>query len=294
MKVLLTGGSGDLGSMAGPALEKLGHEVKNLDIAQPKVGYGEFIQGSILDRKVLADVIPEVDCVVHIAALHGIHEFRGVDRHKFWDLNVTGTFNLLEASHEAHLGRFVFLSSTSVNNKESFYGHTKVLSEEACLSFTAMDPDMSIIRLRPRAFIPHWNTEVYKSFDEWAKWFWGGAVHVTDVNQSLIKSVELLSRTAVPGCPVFVIDGKYDYTASDLADWDKDGPGSTFRKHYPQYYDLAVKHGLDPSQRPSTYDIEPARSELGFAPVYSLRNLLEELAERDGGNALSVSDSASA
>ena len=50
--------------------------------------------------------------------------------------------------------------------------------------------------------------------------------------------------------PAFAVDGAYEYTDDDLACWDADGPGATFRKHYAADYDLAVSYGLDPAQRP--------------------------------------------
>lgn len=236
-----------------------------------------------MDRKILSEIVPEVDCVVHIAAVHGIHEFRkSASRHQFWDINVTGTFNILEAARQAHIGRFVFISSTSVNDPESFYGHTKILAEAACQAFTVTDPEMSIVRLRPRAFIPHWNREVYSSFVEWAKWFWGGAVHIDDVSQAVVKSIQLLARTKVSSCPVFVVDGKYDYTQEELKSWDQDGPGSTFRKRYgDHYHDLAVSKGLDPAIKPNVLDSSQTTAQLGYVPTYSIKNLLEEL-ERAG------------
>jgi nucleoside-diphosphate-sugar epimerase len=36
-----------------------------------------FIEGSILDRPKLTDIFRGCDCIVHIAAWHGIHEDRG-------------------------------------------------------------------------------------------------------------------------------------------------------------------------------------------------------------------------
>jgi len=279
MKVLLTGGSGDLGNMVGPSLENLGHTVTNFDLRQSATPYGEFVQGSILDRNLLSEIIPETECIIHIAALHGIHEFRqSASPHQFWDINVTGTYNLLEAARQAHIGRFIFISSTSVSDAGSEYGHSKILAEEVCKSFTVLDSDMSIIRLRPRAFIPHWNKDVYSSFVDWAKWFWGGAVHINDVSQAVVKSVELLLQKRVPACPVLAVDGKYDYTPEELSSWDQKGLGSTFKNHYGQhYYDLAVAKGLDPSLRPSILDISETKMLLGYLPSYSLKDLLEEL-----------------
>jgi nucleoside-diphosphate-sugar epimerase len=285
MHILLTGGSGDLGTLVAPSLENLGHTLSNLDMAPPKEPHGEFVQGSILDRQLLEALMSKVECIIHIAALHGIHEFKNsASLEQFWDVNVTGTFNLLHAARNAGVKRFIFISSTSVDEVKSIYGQTKILAESACQMFTSIDADFSVIVLRPRAFIPYWNRNVYDSEDElknfvaWAQWFWKGAVHIDDVAQSVVKSVELLSHSSVKGCPILLVDGKYDYSADDLENWDSNGPGSTFVKKYgEQLLDLAMRHGLDPSRRPQVLDASKTCDLLGYAPRYSLRDLLGEL-----------------
>jgi nucleoside-diphosphate-sugar epimerase len=279
MKILITGGSGDLGQLVGPSLASLGHSVSNLDIKDAPTPYGEFIPGSVLDRTLINETLPDFDGIVHIAALHGIHEFRkSATAEQFWDVNVTGTFNLLNGARIAGVRNFIFLSSTSVDDSESFYGHTKVLAEEACKSFSVLEPEMSIIRLRPRAFIPHWNRAVYSSFVEWAEWFWKGAVHINDVAQAVIKSVTTLERKHIPGCPVLVLDGKYDYTESELESWDQDGPGSTFRRRYgDEMVTLAEIHGLKTSLKPNVLVPTPQENEIGWYPTYSISDLLMEL-----------------
>jgi nucleoside-diphosphate-sugar epimerase len=285
MHILLTGGSGDLGTLVAPSLESLGHTLSNLDMTPPKKPHGEFVQGSILDRQLLASLMSNVDCIIHIAALHGIHEFQNsASIEQFWDVNVTGTFNLLHAARNAGVKRFVFISSTSVDEVNSIYGRTKIIAEAACQMFTSTDADFSVIVLRPRAFIPHWNRNVYdsedelKNFVEWAEWFWKGAVHIDDVAQSVVKSVELLSHSSVKGCPILVVDGKHDYSADDLENWDINGPSSTFVKEYgEQLRDLAIRHGLDPSLRPQVLDVSKTCDLLGYSPMYSLRDLLGEL-----------------
>jgi nucleoside-diphosphate-sugar epimerase len=137
---------------------------------------------------------------------------------------------------------------------------------------------MNVISLRPRAFIPSWNRQVYPSFVEWAKWFWRGAVHIDDVSQSVVRAIDLLARGPLAAPLVLTVDGAYEYTDDDLRDWDRDGPGTTFRKHYPEHYDLAVKYGLDPTQKPEKLDIAQTQQWLGYEPRYSLKSLLLELA----------------
>lgn len=277
MRVLLTGGAGDLGRVVSKRLDLQGDTPLCLDIRPPADKAGVYVPASILDPAALAQAMKEVDCVVHIAAWHGIHEFRKQkDVYDFWDLNVTGSFYVFEAAARAGVSRVVFISSTSVEERNSIYGHTKVLSEEIARTYAARH-NVKVITLRPRAFIPHWNRETYNSFVEWAHWFWGGAVHINDVAQAVMKSLHLLATRPVNEHLTLTVDGAYEYTDEDLQKWDGEGAGSTFRKYYPHYFDLAVQHGLNPAQKPVKLDMTETRRWLGYEPSYSLKNLLAEL-----------------
>jgi nucleoside-diphosphate-sugar epimerase len=137
---------------------------------------------------------------------------------------------------------------------------------------------MNMVILRPRGFIPHWNRSVYTSFVEWAQWFWRGAVHIDDMAQAVLQSLDLLAAKTLEQPLVLVVDGAYEYTDDDLAAWDPAGPGSTFRTHYGEYDVLARQYGLDPAEKPFKYDLSETHRQLGYVPRYSLQNLLQELA----------------
>ena len=79
MKVLLTGGSGNLGQTLVPRLLDQGDSPVILDLRAPRdLKKGAlFIESSILDRAKLTNIFRGCDCIVHIAAWHGIHEDRG-------------------------------------------------------------------------------------------------------------------------------------------------------------------------------------------------------------------------
>ena len=281
MKILLTGGAGDLATVLTPALEGRGDTPLRLDIIPPRDARGVALTGSILDRPGLRRVMEGVDSVVHIAAWHGVHDaMKQRDAYAFWDLNVTGAFNVFEAASRADVSKVIYLSSTSIRSRDSLYGHTKVLGEEIARTYAARHA-MQVIMLRPRGFIPHWNRAVYASFVEWAQWFWRGAVHIEDVTQAVLRSLEIV-RTQTLNAPLtLVVDGAYEYTDDDLANWDAAGPGSTFRRYYAAYEALARQYGLPPEEKPFKYDIAETRERLGYAPGYGLRQLLEEL-ERFG------------
>lgn len=279
MRVMLTGGSGDLGRILCPLLVERGDSPVVLDVRTPQ-GDAEFVNVSITDRDALKGALSGADMVVHIAAWHGVHEFRKEkNAYDFWDLNVTGTFNVFQAAAEAGIDKIVFISSTSIDDRFGIYGHTKVLCEEMVRAYAARY-GMSILTLRPRAFIPHWNRTIYTSYIEWAKWFWGGAVHIDDVAQAVMRAVEFLSMGKKLEETLFLtVDGAYEFSDDDLKTWDRDGAGSTFKKYYSDYFDIVREHGLDPSRKPKRLDISETRRILQYEPRFSLKNLLEELAE---------------
>jgi nucleoside-diphosphate-sugar epimerase len=294
MKIFLTGGAGDLGTMLCNSLRGMGHTPVVFDVAPGRAQVIEthsqndsldvpadiYIEGSILDRAALKEGMRGCDMVVHIAAWHGIHEHRGdKTEYEFWDLNVGGTFNVFQAAVETGIKDIIFISSTSIDEKYGIYGHTKVLGEEIAEAY-AHRHDMNVIVLRPRAFIPPWNRSVYDSFVEWAKWFAQGAVHISDVAQAVIKSIELLAskKHELHNAPVFLtIDSAYQYSDDDLANWDKEGPGTTFDKHYKQFHEMAVKFGLQPELKPKKLDITRTQEVIDYKPLYSMKTLLLEL-----------------
>lgn len=280
MRVLLTGGSGDLGCVLVPRLLALRHTPVILDIRPPRdpVQQHLFVPGSILDRAALRDAMRGCDCIVHIAAWHGTHEDRGEkDAYDFFDLNVRGTFEVFQAAALLGVRDVVHISTTSVYRPNTLYARSKLLAERIAADYSAHDR-LNVLTLRPRGFIPHWNRSVYTRFRDWAAWFWKGAVHIDDVAQAVLLSVDLLARRHLGENPVLTLDSAYEYSDEDLAHWDARGPGSTFRQHYAEYHDLAVSHGLDPARKPTKLDISETVSWLGYAPRYSLANLLAELA----------------
>ena len=165
------------------------------------------------------------DCIVHIAAWHGIHEARGEkNSYDFFDLNVRGTFEVFEAAASLGIDKIVFISTTSVSRPDTLYGRSKILAERIAEDYRK-HRNMNVVTLRPRAFIPFWNRDVYANYSDWARWFWKGAVHIDDVASAVILSMDLISRQHLGRQLVLTLDGAYEYTDADLAHWDADGAG---------------------------------------------------------------------
>jgi nucleoside-diphosphate-sugar epimerase len=280
MHVLLTGGAGDLGQTLVPRLLGNGDTPVLLDIRAPRdVGPKTvFIQGSVLDRPTLRDALHGCECIVHIAAWHGIHESRGEkSAYDFFDLNVRGTFEVFEAAAALGISKIVYISTTSVRSPDTLYGRSKIMAERIVEDYRTYRA-MNAIILRPRSFIPFWNRAVYASYSDWARWFCKGAVHVDDVASAVMLSLDRVCREPITGHPILTLDSAYEYTDADLEHWDANGPGSTFRKYYPAYYELALSHGLDAAVKPNKLDISATVRWLGYRPEYSLARVLSELA----------------
>ena len=195
----------------------------------------------------------------------------------FFDLNVRGTFEVFEAAASLGIGKIIFISTTSVYRPDTLYGRSKILAELIAEDYRKHSK-MNVITLRPRGFIPFWDRDVYTRYSDWARWFWKGAVHIDDVAVAVILSLDLISRQQLGQQLVLTLDSAYEYTNADLDHWDAEGPGSTFRKYYPEYYELALSYGLDPAAKPTRLDISETVRWLGYKPSYSLANLLSELA----------------
>ncbi len=277
MKVFLTGGSGDLGTVLTHRLQKRGDTVLRYDVREPSDTQGQFIKGSVLDREQLSKNLQGVDCIVHIAAWNSHHESRkNKNVYDFWDLNVTGTFNVFQAALEANVKKIIFISSDAVESNNGVYGWSKILGEEIAQRYIDAHY-FSVLTLRPCAFIPHWNREHFQSFAEWAKWFCKGAVHINDVAQAIIQGIDLISQKSLYEHLVLPIDGAHNYTESDIQQWDKAGSGSTFKKYYDKYYSVAMQYGLDLSSKPTWQDISDTKDWLGYSPSYRLENMFEDL-----------------
>jgi UDP-glucose 4-epimerase len=133
MKILVTGGSGFLGSHVADVLSEAGHEVAVFDIQQSAYLREDqkMIVGDILDQDTLKKIVYDFDVVYHFAGIADIDEcvMRPADTVKY---NILGTIHLLEASRLAGIKRFVFGSSAYVYSNSGYFYRS---SKQACESF---------------------------------------------------------------------------------------------------------------------------------------------------------------
>jgi len=131
--VLVTGGSGFIGQHLVSQLVARGRQVRVLDVCAPAraVPAVEYIEGSVLDTRVVDDAAAGVGEIYHLAGLPGMWK---LDRTEFHDVNFIGTRNVLAAARRHHVGRILHCSTESI-----FFNASRPASgEEALLSVDEM------------------------------------------------------------------------------------------------------------------------------------------------------------
>ena len=276
-RIVMTGGNGDLGKLLAPKLSAIGADAISLDPVGKVAAGVSHIPGSILDRNLTRESIAGATLVVHIAAWHGFHAFsKSKTDAEFWDLNMTGTFNVLDSCVASGTRKLVFISSTSVDEWPDMYGMTKLLGEELCRAYAKRE-DIQVITLRPRAFVPWWNTNVYNSKEEWASWFARGAVHIDDVAEAAMLACVKLLETDNSMCEVLTLDGKQDFSAEEIEIWRERGGKSFLMERFPEYRALIESASFIPDEPPVYKDISRTKEVLGFMPRYGLYELFVEM-----------------
>lgn len=133
MKILVTGGSGFLGSHVADALSDAGHEVWIFDL-RPSVYQRKdqhMIVGDFLNPDMIAAAVNEMDAVYHFAGIADIDDCAKAPVDTV-NVNVLGTVQLLESCLRARIQRFVFASSAYVFSESGSFYRT---SKRACESF---------------------------------------------------------------------------------------------------------------------------------------------------------------
>lgn len=173
--ILLTGGTGYIGSHTATELVSRGYNVILLDnltnstadvadrISEITGKKCHFIEGDIRDQVLVADTLRryDVSSVIHFAGLKSVHDSID-DPREYYSTNVAGTISLLGAMEEAGVSHLVFSSSATVYGiPESLpvaethptrpvnpYGRSKMHVEEVLRDMSASSASWSIVCLR--------------------------------------------------------------------------------------------------------------------------------------------------
>ena len=177
MKILVTGGTGYIGSHTVVELIKAGHEVTIIDnlfnskievldkIATLTGTKPEFHKIDILDLAGMRELFQSHDfeAVIHFAGLKAVAE--SIEKPlEYYETNVQGTVNLLKCMAEFKVNKIIFSSSATVYGAKNSgklsedlttgvaitnpYGETKHVIEKILEAEAVARPEMSVVILR--------------------------------------------------------------------------------------------------------------------------------------------------
>ncbi len=159
MNILITGGSGFIGTNLVSDLLKDGHNVLIYDKSRSET-YPDFcIVADIRDKDKLVNSLSEIDVVYHLAAEHrdDVHPAS-----LYYDVNVRGAKNVVYAAEKNYVNKLIFTSSVAVYglnagepNEESpvkpfnDYGWSKYKSEIVFNEWVKNDSSNCLVIVRP-------------------------------------------------------------------------------------------------------------------------------------------------
>ena len=175
MTILVTGGTGYIGSHTVVQLLEAGHHVLVLDnlcnskaqvidrISQITGNPPQFIEGDVRNRKLLKQLFVDhaIETVIHFAGLKAVGE--SVQKPlMYYENNVSGSVVLLEEMAAAQVKSIVFSSSATVYGEPQFlpyteshplkpinvYGHSKLMVEQVLQDLALSDPAWRVALLR--------------------------------------------------------------------------------------------------------------------------------------------------
>lgn len=175
MNLLITGGTGYIGSHTVVELLQLGHDViivDNLSNSSEAVleritaitgKRPQFVKADICDKSAMQSIFTQnkIDAVVHFAGLKAVGESNQIPL-SYYHNNVSGSVTLFDVMAEYGVKNLVFSSSATVygeNNTSPLvetmptsatnpYGRTKLMIEEILFDLAKSDNAWSIINLR--------------------------------------------------------------------------------------------------------------------------------------------------
>ena len=319
MKILVTGGTGFTGSALVKRLLQEGHQVIALDYKEGlkpqelrRLG-AEVIIGSVTDREVVERSMRGVELVFHLAA--AFRELNVPQRH-YYEVNVGGTRNVLEAAAREGVRRFIYCSTCGVHGNianppagedapirpADYYQQTKYEAEPLVLEWHARG--LKSVIIRPAAIYGPGDPErFYLIFRRVARgvfpMFGDGQTyyHPLYIDNLIDASLLCMQEGKGDGQAYLIADEEY-VTIEELVKRVARALGVEVRiPHYPLWPVIVAGHVCEKICRPlritppifprrvdwyrqnRAFKIDKARRDLGYSPRVGLDEGLRRTAE---------------
>ena len=142
MKVLITGGTGLIGTKLVTSLISQSHEITLLvrpNEAVKQLSNATYTTGDITDESSLHAISQPFDAVIHLAGLT-----HSPKKSEYYHINTDGTKNILSVCAKVGVKHFIYISSRTASVAGGAYAHSKLLAEQAVeassLPWTILQP----------------------------------------------------------------------------------------------------------------------------------------------------------
>lgn len=229
-KILVTGGAGLLGNELIHQLLQQGHSIRAtfnktpILIQHPQL---EIIQCDLLDVIDVDDALKEVTQVYHCA---GFVNFSKKNKHLLYKINTEATANLINASLEKKVSKFVYVSSIAAigrndtdeliteqrkwtsHKSNSVYAQTKHLAEMEV--WRGIAEGLNAVIVNPSIILGpgNWNegsTAIFKKVYEGLKWYSEGINGFVDVRDVANAMIQLMQSDIT--AERFIVSGSNQY-----------------------------------------------------------------------------------
>lgn len=266
MRILLTGGSGFIGSHFHNYL--VNQDVINIDLSEPSFVYKSvYSRGDI--RKV-GDVRKaidgnEIDVIISLAAKH--HDF-GIGHDEYFDTNEGGTKVLCEIASEHRIKKIIFYSSVAVYGlrdhvstesmdpkPDSPYGSSKLAGEGILQAWAAEDSTRHVVIIRPTVVYGQGNVanmyNLIKQIDSGLYFHLGKGDNIKSIAyvENLVKATLFLKERMKPGVSIYNYADEPHLTSRVIGDVIAAALGKKIHLSIPKWlgimtgwpFDLAIK-----------------------------------------------------
>jgi len=323
----VTGGSGFIGGALIRRLVSDGWKVRGLARSpgsEQRVmsAGGEPVAGDLDNERSIREAAEGADVTFHAAA--AVLEWGA--REEFEKGNVTGTKNVLEASREARVDRFVHVGTEAallvgqplINvdetaplrpDSKAYYPATKAEAEQAVRDANRTGEFETVV-VRPRLVWGVGDTTILPAITEMVKkgrFVWiGGGKHLTSTAHvdNVVEGLVLGAQKGKPGEPYFVTDGDpvvfREFMTELMATNGVEAPTRSAPAGLTNFMAAASEgiwrtfrlKGTPPVTRmaawaaglETTIDISKARAELGYEPVKTIEEGMQELREANAAS----------
>lgn len=194
MRILVTGGTGFVGSVLVPRLIDAGHDVFCACRQGSLAPFGQTVGWNVTSPVATARWPEAVDGIVHLAQSRNYRDFP-TDSREMFEVNVVATMSLLQWAAQTKVGKFCLVSSGAVYepfdgglqedaavSPHSFLGASKLAAENIARPFSGIF-DLSILRL----FFPFGPNQKDRLIPDLVRRVrTGEAIHVTSNGEGMV------------------------------------------------------------------------------------------------------------